>query len=233
MFSTVVTIMRGSAAAAAEDLADRNALLILDQQVRDVQANLHQAQRALAMALAEDAQEERRIVVIDHRVGSLEVRARAALDGAREDLALEAAEAIAALAAEGDVGRQARTLFAGDIGRLRRAVADAERRLGELHRGRRVARVAEAVQVSRRGREAADAQRCTLADAEATLARLRERQVQAAAADDFLAGIVAGTRPQTVEERLAEAGFGPLVRPDAAAVLARLRRSANGAGADS
>jgi phage shock protein A len=223
MIKTVITLMRGSAAAAAEDLADRNALLILDQQMRDAQASLGRAQRALAMAIAEDAQEGRHIQAAGQRIANLEDRARAALAGSRQDLALEAAEAIAALEGEREAGRQARALFATEIARLRRNAGDAERRLAALQRGRRVARVAEAVRVSRRGRiEAAGNHECTLSEAEATLVRLRERQLQAAAAEEALDGLDAATRPQTVEERLAEAGFGPPTRPTAASVLARL-----------
>ncbi|MEJ1976082.1 MAG: PspA/IM30 family protein [Acetobacteraceae bacterium] len=228
MIKTVITLIRGSAAAAAEDLADRNALLILDQQMRDAQASLGRAQRALAVALAEDAQEGRRIDAAVERIARLEDRARAALAGSRQDLALEAAEAIALLEAERDAGRQARALFATEIARLRRGLADAEQRLAALHRGRRVARVAEAVRVSRRGRiEAADNHECTLSEAEATLLRLRERQAQAASADAFLDGLTEATRPQTVEARLAEAGFGPPDRPTAASVLARLNATPN------
>ena len=60
MIKTFITLMRGSAAASAEELADRHALLILDQQMRDCQASLGRSQRALAVALAEDAREGQR-----------------------------------------------------------------------------------------------------------------------------------------------------------------------------
>ncbi len=223
MLKILMTLRRGVAAAAAEDLADANALLLLDQQIRDVQAGFARAERALAVALAEQAQEKLRSDAIGQRVAALEARARAALAGQREDLAVEAAEAIAALEGERDAGQQAQALFAGEITQLRRGVSDAERRLGELQRGRRVARVADAVRASRRGRlEAAPLGHGTLTGAEATLTRLRRRQAEAAAADSFLDGITAD-RPHTVEERLAEAGFGPAVRPTAAGVLARLK----------
>ncbi|MGI4955110.1 MAG: PspA/IM30 family protein, partial [Janthinobacterium lividum] len=119
MFKTVVTLLRGSAAAAAEDLADRNALLILDQQMRDAQAQFGAAQRALAIAMAENAQEVRRTASLDEQIARLEARTRAALAGGRDDLALEAAEAIAALETERDTGRQAAGLFATEIVRLR------------------------------------------------------------------------------------------------------------------
>ncbi len=73
---------------------------------------------------------------------------------------------------------------------------------------------------------AAPLHEATLAEAEATLARLRERQAEAAAAQDALDGLEGERRPASVAERLAEAGFGPPVRPTAAAVLARLRAAA-------
>ena len=226
MFKTVVTLMRGSAAAAAEDLADRNALLVLDQQMRDATSTLNRAQRALAVAMAEDAAEGRRAAAASERIATLEIRARAALAGTREDLALEVAEIIAGLEADRDATAAARRAFAVVIARLRGDVADAGRRLAELDRGRRLARVAEAVRVSRQGRiEATRPELCTLSEAEATLTRLQERQARAAAAEDALDGIAPATRPQTVEDRLAEAGFGPALRPTAASVLARLKQA--------
>jgi phage shock protein A len=226
VLKTVVTLIRGSAAAAAEDLADRNAMLILDQQMRDAQASLVRAQRALAIALSEDSQEGRRLQALDQRIAGLENRARAALSAGRDDLATEAAGTIAELEMERAAGQQARTLFATEIGRLRRGIDDAERRFAELHRGRRVARVADAVRASRKGRiEPAGLSDCTLADAEATLARLRERQTQVIAAEDVLCSLMPDTRPQTTEERLADAGFGPATRPTAASVLARLQQA--------
>ena len=103
-------------------------------------------------------------------------------------------------------------------------MADSERRLADLNRGRRVARVAEAVRISRRGTiEPADGQLCTLSEAEATLARLRGRQESAAEACDTLASISSATKPETIERRLETAGFGPATRPTAASVLARLK----------
>src|SRR5258708_33079995 len=100
MLKTFITIFRGQAAHAAEELADANALVILDQHIRDAAAGLDRARRALAIAMAQDAAEVQRIGEIDARIADLERRAVAALDGNREDLAAEAAEAIAALEAD-------------------------------------------------------------------------------------------------------------------------------------
>jgi phage shock protein A len=173
MIKTILTLLRGTVAAASRELADGNALLLLDGQMRDAGSSLARTQRALAVALAENLREERSRAAIGQRIAGLEVRARAALSGAREDLAADAAETIAVLEGEQIAGRLACTRLATEIADLRRSVFDAERCLVELQWGRRLARVADAVRVSRLGRiEPAELAQCTLADAEATLARL-------------------------------------------------------------
>jgi phage shock protein A len=210
MFKTVLTLFRGSVASAGEELESRTALLILDQQMRDSASAVERAKRALALAIAQDQQEGRRLDAIKAQIADLEVRAIAALDGERNDLAHEAAEAIASLEADRDAATTARALFASEITRLKRHVANAEKRITELDRGRRIARASEAVRALRRGGvEAARPYESTLPEAEATLKRLRERQQEAQAADDALADIDASTGPLVTAERLAEQGFGP------------------------
>ena len=117
MFKTVLTLFRGSVAAAGEELEGRTALLILNQQMRDSAAAVERAKRALALAIAQDQQEGRRLDSIKAQIADLEVRAIAALDGERNDLANDAAEAIAALEADRDAATTALTLFAAEITR--------------------------------------------------------------------------------------------------------------------
>src|SRR5215204_3417443 len=132
MFKTVLTLFRGSVAAAEEELEDRSALLILDQQMRDAANAVERSKRSLALAIAGDQQEGRRLDATNARIADLEVRATAALDGGREDLAREAAQAIANLEADRDAAMTARTLFASEITRMKRQVANAEARMIEL-----------------------------------------------------------------------------------------------------
>jgi len=219
-----VTLLRGRAAEAAEAVADQNALPLLDQQIRDAAAALGRARRALAFAAAQEAQEAPRMEDAARRIADLEDRARQALSAGREDLATEAAEAIAELEAEQAARRNAQALFAAEAARLRRIVADTEARLAELDRGRRLARATAAVRGLHADRiGVAPLHEATLAEAEATHARLRERQAEAAAAQEALDGLEAERRPASVAERLAAAGFGKPTRPTAADVLARLR----------
>jgi len=224
MFKTVFTLFRGSVAVAEEVLEDRTALLILDQQMRDTAASLDRSKRALALAIAQDQQEGRKLEATNARIADLEVRAGAALEGGREDLAREAAEAIAGLEADRDAAMTARALFASEISRLKRYVTGAEVRLSELDRGRRIARAAEAVRAARRGgMEAMRPYEATLSEAETTLRRLRERQLESEAADQALLELDAVSGPLSVAEKLAQQGFGPRMKSTADDVLARLK----------
>ena len=223
MFKTVLTLFRGSVAAAGEELEDRSALLILDQQMRDAANAVERSKRSLALAIAGDQQEGRRLDATNARIADLEVRTTAALDGGREDLAREAAQAIANLEADRDAAMTARTLFASEITRMKRQVSSAEARITELDRGRRIARASEAVRALRRGGiEAARPYESTLPEAENTLKRLRERQIEAQAASDALIELDAATGPLATAEKLAEQGFGPRLKSTADDVLARL-----------
>jgi phage shock protein A len=117
----------------------------------------------------------------------------------------------------------ARTLFASEITRMKRQVAGAETRITELDRGRRIARASEAVRAMRRGGvEAARPYESTLPEAENTLKRLRERQMEAQAADEAFSELDAASGPLATAEKLAEQGFGPRLKTTADDVLARL-----------
>ena len=223
MFKSLMTLMRGAAAAAEEEFVDRSALLILDQQMRDAGTAVDRSKRTLAIAIAQDQMEGRRLDATCARIADLEVRATAALDGGREDLAREAAQQIANLEADRDAAMTARTLFASEITRMKRQVAGAEARITELDRGRRIARASEAVRALRRGGiEAARPYESTLPEAENTLKRLRERQIEAQAAADALIELDAASGPLATAEKLAEQGFGPRLKSTADDVLARL-----------
>ena len=111
--------------------------------MREVCAAIDRARRALALAIAQDGTEAKRLDAAIARIADLEVRVKAALEAGNEGIAREGAEAIAALEADRDAAKTARTLFASEIARLRTIVIQAEQRLTALDRGRRVARAAD------------------------------------------------------------------------------------------
>jgi phage shock protein A len=226
MLKTLTLIFRGASAQAGEDLADRNALLILDQHIRDAAAGLDRARRALAIAIAQDAAELKRIDGVRAKIEGLETRARAALAGGREDLALEAAEALAGLEADRMSAEAAHASFVRESQKLRAVVSNAERRLAELERGRRAARATEAVRRLRTsGTSAVGGDAGALRDAETVLKRLRDRQLEDEAAADALDALDGAYGADLVAEKLEAEGFGPRVRPTAASILERLKQT--------
>src|SRR6516165_3914929 len=80
MLKTLVTMVRGRTALIAEELGDQNALLILDQQMRDATGALDGAKKALAIAVAQQGQEEQRLEATRSRIADLETRAIAAIE---------------------------------------------------------------------------------------------------------------------------------------------------------
>jgi phage shock protein A len=226
MFKTIVTLVRGAAFRAEEDFADRSALLILDQQIRDAAAGIERAKRALAVAIAQDDAEGRRLDTTLSRIADLEDRAVAALGGGAEDLAAEAAEAIAVMEADRDSIREARATFAREITQLRNTVRKSAQRLAELERGRRIASAAEAVRRLKTAGFGQPTDTTALADAEATLRRLREKQAEDAAAANAFDTLDSEANPVGIAEKLESAGFGRRTRPTAASVLERLRHKA-------
>lgn len=227
MWKQFKALARGRRYEAAEAVLDREAHVILRQQIRDGAATLERARLAIAVAMAQEREEGRRAEALTLRIHDLTERAVAALDAGKEMLAREAAEAIARLEADLAAARDTTDAFAREIARLRGVVADAEERLLALRRGQRLAEAAGRVgTLHRTGPRDVTA---SLTDAEATLRRLRERQGEAEGVERALEEMARDSDPAALSRRLAEAGCGAPPPHSADAVLARLnaRRAEN------
>jgi phage shock protein A len=220
MLNVLVTMLRGRSADAAEAFTDANALPILRQQLRDCAAGVETARRSVAMVMAYAERERASATRIAAQLADLEVRALAALSQGREDLATEAAGAIAQLEAERDVTGRAIATYDAEIARLRTAMQSAETRLRHLQRGHHLAIATDHTQ---RLRDAAPAASSTLSDAEATLERLQGRQAATEASRSAMLAMCATSNAEAMQDRLAAAGCGAPLRADAASVLERLR----------
>ena len=221
MFKLLTTLVRCTAGDTEERLTDANAPALLRQQLRDATEGLARAKRALAVAAAHRAVEKRGHDRLSARIADLEARAIAALEAGREDLAAEAAAAIAELDEERRALSAALEHYDSRIAARRAEVYDAGRRLRALERGGRLAEAAGRSQALR-----GLAPRLVEEDlkaAETTLARIQMRQEEAEAAEAELDGIAGEGDLDALRHRLAAAGCGAPVKPDGAAVLARLR----------
>lgn len=224
MFNTIITLVRGRSHDAALAVSDANALSILRQQLRDAAGGVEAARRAVAVVMAYAERERKSLPRITAQLADLEARALAALGQGREDLATEAAAAIAQLEAERATVETALATYEVEIARLREEVSGAQTRLRELQRGLQLADAAQKSQ-SVRGVVSRPVT-ASLSEAEATLARLQSRQFHAEATAAAVIELSAGLSAEAISARLAAAGCGPALKPDAAAVLARLKEKA-------
>lgn len=219
---TLHLLLRGAVADNAQALHDAHAVAILRQQIRDAAAALGSARRELAVAMAYQAAETRAIDAIGNRIETVSDGARKALADGREDLARDAAALIAALEDEREDRHKAVAGFAAEVARLKELIAKGEVRLRDLDRGLQTARAGEAVRrAGINGRRVVSLSSGALGEAEATLARLRDRQHTADDLADALGELDAAAAGD-IEARLDAGGYGRK-RTDPASVLERLK----------
>lgn len=224
MFRQIITIFRGAAHDAEQDFVDRNALTLLQQQMRDAAQAVEAARRAVAVAIAQNNKEKEQHDRLLECIADLEARTVAAIEKGEKDLAREAAESIALMEDERETSSEALARFRAEIIRLRANVSAAESKLRDLQRGQRIATATERTQALRRtvpgtGLSALD-------DAEETLTRLRERQAQIDLTSEALDAMNSEQNPAAMAEKLAEAGCGKPLNTTADDVLARLAKKA-------
>lgn len=220
MFKRLSALVRGTVWNAAEDVTDRNAIVVLDQQIRDCGQALTQARKAVALAEAEFRQEAKQHSRIAARIADLENRTMTAMQAGKNELAREAAEMIASLEADSKASEETQARFEREIFRLRASVKDASARLSALKRGQQVSTAAARVRQLRAGEGIGG--KSALRDAEETLQRLKVRQTQADLVEASLVSMDREASPDGMIERLADAGCGTPVRTSADDVLARL-----------
>ncbi len=221
LLKTLRTLARGRAHEAGMAMVDANALPLLRQQIRECAAAHEAGRRAVATIAAQCEAERRTEARLTDRIADLETRALEALEAGAEDLARDAAEAIAAAENERDGTRRAIEVYTAEGARLRDLVTRQKTRLAELQRGQRL--VAASLAARRASSVTTLSDRATLSEAEETLKRLTERLDDDRAAEAALIDIDAADNADTVRERLAEKGFGAPLRVTQDAVLARLR----------
>ena len=173
------------------------------------------ARRALAVAVAEETREIARRESLTLKVIDIELRAVQAIRAGRDDLALAATETIAAIRTELEASERASQRFAAEVALARREVDSQRRRLADLDRGRRLARVGSALNgAASRSHSGHDC----LSEAEATLQQINADNADARAIREEMA-----PQADRLIERLSDQGFGRPVTVSPADVMARLR----------
>ena len=221
MFKSMFALFRGSAHDAGQAVVDHNAMTILRQQIRDCVEAVTAAKKAVAIVIAQNEQEKRQHAKLVERIADLETRVVAAMEEGKEELAHEGAETIAIHEAESEDSEEAQKRFTTEITRLKRVVQQSEARLREVKRGERMANATDKTQRLRQSTPSVGLS--ALQDAESTLSRLRERQTEMDAAADAYEEMAEETNPDSIAQKLSDAGCGAPITSTADQVLERLK----------
>lgn len=222
MFGTLRTLVAGASARAEEQVRDQFAIELIDQKIREATDNLKAAKLGLASLIQRERAEQRQIGDLQNRINDLMQRAAEALEAGRNDLAGQAAQAVADLENELALRQVTQKRLETRILQLRQSIETAHRRIIDLKQGAIAARAAK--------REAGIQKRLNrhlggtspLEEAEELIAGVLN-QDDPFEQGEILRDIDRGLDHTKVADRLADAGFGPQSRSTAEDVLRRLK----------
>jgi len=222
MFRTLKTLFDGANARAEERVRETYSIELIDQKIREGTQGLKAAKATLAGITQRQRSEERQVAGLEQRISDLEARAREALKTDREDLAGEAAEAIAQLENERDQRRATPQKLEARAIRLRASVEAVNRRIMDLRQGAIAARAARSEAGVHRGLTRTLAGQDALSEAEELIAGVMTED-DPFEQSQILAEIDAGLDKRDVADRMADAGFGAATKASRDSVLDRLK----------
>ncbi|PXW68955.1 phage shock protein A (PspA) family protein [Loktanella sp. PT4BL] len=224
MFKTLATLINGQNARAEDRVRDAFAIELIDQKIRESEASLRAAKATLASLIQRQRSEEKQHAGLKNRINDLTKRAREALDNDREDLATEAARAIANM--ENELAVRSETLDRLDqkVVRLRTSIESGHRRIIDLKQGAIQARAVRREQNIQMQMTKTGVQNGSVEEAEELIARVLGRD-DPFERSEILADINRDLEGGNLTDRMADAGFGSATRATADDVLARLKSS--------
>lgn len=221
MFGTLKTLINGANARAEERVRATYAVELIDQKIRDAGEGVRLAKMTLASLIQRQRGEDRQITVLADRVADLTLRAREAIAAGRDDMAAEAAEAIAVMENELALRRETHARLEARVLRLQSSVQTATRRMIDLKQGAVAARALSDEQRLQARLNTTLAGTSPMAEAEDLIAGVLGRD-DPFEQSEILADIDRGLSRADVADRLAAEGFGRPTKTTAADVLKRL-----------
>lgn len=230
VWSKLITALRGGAHEAGEALVDSQALRILDQEIRDADADLRKSKEALAEIIAKEKLARGKLEQSEKKIAEYEGYAVKALDGNDEALALDVAGKIATLESTRDEERAQADQFAQSANQLRQAISQAESHIRRLKQQADTVKATENVQRA----QATVAERYSGAESRVqtaldSLERIKQKQAERGARLQAAAELAQENSEDALDTRLRNAGITPSAH-NANAVLERLKAKREGAG---
>lgn len=226
VWNKLVTALRGGAHEMGEALVDGQALRILDQEIRDADADLRKSKEALAEIIAKEKLARSQWEKSADKIAEYEGYAVKALEAGDETLALEVAGKIALLEAARDEDKAQADQYAQSAGELREAIAQAESHIKRLKQQADTVKATESVQRA----QATVAERYSGSESRVqtaldSLERIKQKQAERGARMQAAAELAKEGREDALEAKLRKAGITPQAK-GASAVLERLKSRA-------
>lgn len=222
MFGTLKTLIQGANARAEDRVRAAYSIELIDQKIREAAEGMKVAKSTLASLIQRQRGEERQIAILQNRSADLLERGRSALIAGRDDLAAEAAEAVAVMENELSLRRETRARLEARVIRLQASVEATNRRIIDLKQGSIAARAMRDEQNLQARLNTTLAGSSPLAEAEDLIASVLGREDVYEQAE-ILTEIDRNLNRSDVADRLAAEGFGRPMKTTAADVLSRLK----------
>ncbi|WP_068636549.1 PspA/IM30 family protein [Thauera butanivorans] len=223
MWSKLVTALRGGAHELGEAVVDGQALRILDQEIRDADADLRRSKEALAEIMAKQKLAESRVKEQQARIDEYEDYAIKALEAQDEALALEVAAKIATLEASRNEENAVVEQYTASVADLRKSIAQAESHIKRLKQQVDMVKATESVQRA----QATVAERYSGAQTRVqtaldSLERIKQKQAERGARMQAASELAQESGEDALDAKLRSAGISSDTG-SANAVLARLK----------
>ncbi len=222
MFKTLATLINGQNARAEDRVRDAFAIELIDQKIRESEHSLRAAKATLASLIQRQRSEEKQHATLKSRINDLTKRAKEALENDRDDMAEEAARAIANM--ENELAVRAETLDRLDqkVIRLRTSIESGHRRIIDLKQGAIQARAVRREQNIQVRMTKTGVQNGSVEEAEELISRVLNRD-DPFERTEILADINRDLDGDNLADRMSDAGFGAATRATTDDVLARLK----------
>lgn len=223
MFRTLSTLIAGVNARSEDRVRDAFAIELIDQKIREAETSLKAAKATLASLIQRQRSEMRQRDALSTRIKDMISRAQKAVDADRDDLAAEAAQAVAQM--ENELQQRDETCARLDqkVIRLRTSIDAGHRRIIDLKQGAIQARAVRREQAIQSKLNSTIGTTSNVEEAEELIARVMGRD-DPFEQSEILREIDRDLGHETLSNRLADNGFGPATRTTANDVLARLKK---------
>ncbi|KPP89582.1 MAG: phage shock protein A (PspA) family protein [Rhodobacteraceae bacterium HLUCCA08] len=223
MFRTLSTLIAGVSARSEDRVRDAFAIELIDQKIREADAQLKAAKAMLASLIQRQRGEQRQRDALRGRIADMTTRAAEALQAGRDDMAREAAQAIATMENERALRDTTCDRLEQKVIRLRSAIEAGHRRVIDLKQGAIRARAVRREQQMQARLSSAIGATSASDEAEELIARVMGRD-DPFEHSEILREIDSDLGHETLADRMAAQGFGAATRVTADDVLARLQR---------